>query len=86
MMAMYMYDAFIDSIGIDESEREEGRENRGNGNWKDKILDDTKDRCRAMFASFGRMMDRERDKKRDTRERDKGRLLKNLFPKGFVKY
>ena len=82
MMAIYFYDGFIDSLGLGENEREEGKESRGNERWKGKILDDTKDRCRALFASFYRTMDTDKNSTREARERNTKGLFANLMPKG----
>jgi len=77
-----MYDAFIDSIGIDPSEREEGPENRGRQKWKGKILDDTRDQCRDLFASFYRTMNASGKGGRSGREKVKRRMFKHLLPSG----
>jgi hypothetical protein len=82
LAAIYMYDAFIDSIGLDSTEREEGSENRGSQNWKGAILDDTKDQCRALFASFYRSMDSDNNSIRETRQRNRKNLFANLLPSG----
>ena len=85
LIGIYLYDGFIDSIGVSTTEREEGKENRGNGKWKSKILDDTKDRCRALFASNLRLTDADRDQE-NTRERNRNRsaLIRNLLPSGLI--
>lgn len=82
LMSIYMYDAFIDSLGLDSSEREEGSENRGNQKWKGNILDDTKDQCRALFASFYRSMDSDDDSLDETKEKNRKKLFSNLLPNG----
>jgi hypothetical protein len=82
LMSIYMYDAFIDSLGLDSSEREEGAENRGNQKWKGNILDDTKDQCRALFASFYRSMDSDDDSLDETKEKNRKKLFSNLLPNG----
>ena len=85
LMAIYMFDGFIDSIGISPDEREEGKENKGNESWKSKILDNTKDRCRALFASYSRVMDSDRDQEnRRERNRNRSALVRNLLPAGLI--
>jgi hypothetical protein len=82
LVGMYFYDGFIDSIGLGQDEREEGNENRGNQKWKGKILDDTKDRCRALFASFYRSMDSEDNSIQNSRDKNRRALFSNLMPNG----
>lgn len=70
LMAMYMYDGFIDSIGMSTTEREEGKENRGNGKWKGKILDDTKIVAVLFCIKLARhgLRQRSREQKRKKQE------------------
>ena len=82
LIAFYLYDGFIDSLGLGENEREEGKESRGNERWKGKILDDTKDRCRALFASFYRTMEKDKDSLREARDSNLKSIFGNLMPKG----
>ena len=61
------------------------RKKKKNGKWKSKILDDTKDRCRALFASNLRVTDSDRDQEnRRERNRNRSSLVRNLLPSGLI--
>jgi hypothetical protein len=50
LVALYYYDGFIESVGMSDSEREEGVFG-SRGNWREKILNQTKDKLYDMFKS-----------------------------------
>ena len=71
MLALYYYDGFIESVGLSDSEREEG--NLGSkGNWREVILQETKEKVSDMFK--GAYLSREN--KLDVKDRDLNRRQK----------
>ena len=50
LIALYYFDGFIESVGLADSEREEGKLG-SKGNWREKILEETKTKVSDMFKS-----------------------------------
>lgn len=81
LTAIYLYDGFIESVGIAESEREEGVMG-SKGKWKEKILENTKDKLAEMFKSSYYSNDEKVFSDDSGSKRKRRRKLKgNMMPK-----
>ena len=82
---IYMYDGFIDSVGIDNSERND--KNRGREAWKGRVFDDTRDKLRDMFAASLRDKgDTKAERDRHNKDKRKRAKLKNVMPDTLVQF
>ena len=83
MLLMYSYDAFIESVGLSEDEREPD-ELGSKGRWKSRILKNTKKQLRNLFAGFYREME-DPDEKEERPTRGIGLdFLKSFSPLGLI--
>ena len=81
LLAIYNYTSFIESIGMSESEREEGILG-SKGRWKEKILKNTRSVLADMFSSCYYSNDKKLEfTNEDTKRKAKKRFKKNIMPK-----
>ena len=82
LIGIYYYDGFIESLGLSDSERDEGFIGT-KGSWKEKILKQTKEQLADMFkdnyfAKERRTFGNNFDLFRRSRERLRGNNMPNL--------
>lgn len=82
LVGVYLYDGFIESVGMAESEREEGVMG-SKGKWREKILENTKDKLAEMFKSSyysndEKVFSDDSDSSRKRRNRLKGNMMPKL--------
>jgi hypothetical protein len=85
LMAIYSYDGFINSIGLGEGEREDGKEGPNKNfiglevGWEGKVLDDTKKRLLDLFSTYYLSHEKDIDAEQ-RRQKERSKFLKNLLP------
>lgn len=81
LLALYYYDGFIESVGLADSEREEG--NLGSrGNWKEVILEETKEKVADMFKGVYFSRDNKMNvMDKDINRKQKERINLGITPK-----
>ena len=85
IVAIYSYDGFINSVGLNDEEREEGHVGPNRNSlgleigWQGKIMNDTKKRLLDLFSSYYLAHEKNKDQERQ-REENRKQFLKNLLP------